>query len=38
MDEFIYNNTKNASTRDIFFKLNYKYYLYVFFEDKINLY
>lgn len=35
--EFAYNNTKNASTGHISFKLNCKYYPRVFFEDKTNL-
>lgn len=38
MAEFIYNNTKNASTGHISFELNCNYYFYVFFDNEINLY
>ncbi len=36
MAEFTYNNTKNASTGHIPFKLNCSYHLRVFFEDDVN--
>ena len=36
MAEFIYNNTKNASTGHIPFQLNYGYYSHVFFEENTN--
>ena len=32
MGEFTYNNAKNANTNYPFFKLNYSYYSYAFFE------
>lgn len=36
MVEFVYNNTKNASTDHTSFKVNYAYYLWVFLDDKVN--
>ena len=32
-----YNNAKNANTSHTFFKLNYKYYLYISYEEDLNL-
>lgn len=37
MMEFVNNNIKNISIDQISFKLNGSYYLYIFFEDEINL-
>ena len=37
MAKFAYNNAKNASTGHTLFKLNYSYYLCVFFEEDTNL-
>ena len=36
--EFAYNNTKNASTSNISFKLNCIYHFRVFFEEDVELY
>ena len=36
MAEFVYNNTKNASTGHMPFELNYSYHLCIFFEKNIN--
>lgn len=36
MAEFVYNNTKHATTSHILFKLNCGYHLCVFFKDKID--
>lgn len=36
MAEFVYNNTKNASTSHMFFELKYSYYSHVFFENKAD--
>lgn len=36
--KYIYNNTQNGSIGNVLLELNYMYYLYIFFEDKINLY
>ena len=33
---FIYNNAKNASTRYIFFKPNYRNYYYILFKKDVN--
>ena len=30
--KFAYNNTKNINTSYIIFKLNYKYYFYIFYK------
>ena len=38
MAKFIYNNIKNANTNHIFFKLNCKYYFYIFYEKNLDLY
>lgn len=38
MAEFIYNTAINASTNNMHFELNYGYYSYISFEDKIDLY
>ena len=38
MAEFVYNNVKNTSTNHILFKIYYKYYLKVYFEDETNFY
>ena len=38
MFEFTYNNTKNASTSYILFKLNYSYYLCVLYKKDIKSY
>ena len=35
---FTYNNTKNANTGCIFFKLNCRYYFYFFHKKNFNLY
>ena len=35
---FVYNNTKNASIKHIFFKYNCKYHFYVLFKKDTNLY
>ena len=37
MAKFAYNNTKNASTSYIIFKLNYGYYLCVFYKKNLDL-
>ena len=37
MAEFAYNNLKNASTGYTFFKLNYRYYLLVFYKEDLNI-
>ena len=34
MAEFAYNNAKNASISYISFKLNYRYYPHVFYEEE----
>ena len=36
MAEFTYNNTKNANTGHIIFKLNCGYYLRVSFKENVN--
>ena len=36
MIEFAYNNAKNASKGYMFFKLNYKYYLYIFHKKNVK--
>ena len=36
MAKFAYINAKNASTSHTPFKLNYNYYLYVFFKENTN--
>ena len=38
MAKFTFNNIKNISTRYIFFKINYRYYLYILYKNNINLY
>ena len=38
MVEFAYTNAKNARIRYIFFEFNYKYYLYVFYKEDLDLY
>ena len=38
MAEFVYNNTKNANTGYLSFKLNYKYYFYIFYKKDLNFY
>lgn len=38
MAEFVYNNTENTNTGYTSLEFNYGYHLYVFFEDKMNLY
>lgn len=35
--EFFYKNSKNASISYLPFKINYSYYICVFFEEKVNL-
>ena len=37
MAEFVYNNSKNASTGHMFFTLNCKYYPRVFYKEGLNL-
>lgn len=37
MAKFAYNNTKNTNTGYIPLELNYRYYLYIFFEKNTNL-
>ena len=37
MVKFAYNNAKNVSTSYISFKLNYEYYLCVFYKEDLNL-
>lgn len=36
MTEFVYNNTKIINISHISFELNYNYYFYIFFDNKIN--
>ena len=36
--EFIYNNVKNTNINHTFFKLNFKYHLYIFYKKDFNLY
>ena len=36
MAKFAYNNAQNASTGHISFELNCCYYLYIFFDKKID--
>ena len=36
MVKFAYNNTKNASTNHMFFKLNCSYYPRISYKEKIN--
>ena len=38
MAKVIYNNIKNTSTRYLLYKLNYRYYLYIFYKNNINFY
>ena len=38
MTKFVYNNSKNASINHIFFKLNYKYYLFIFYKKNLDFY
>lgn len=38
MAEFTYKNSKNANTGHILFKLYYGYHLWIFFENKCNVY
>ena len=38
MTEFAYNNAKNASTDNIYFELNYRYYLSIFYKEDLNPY
>lgn len=38
MAEFTYNTTKNTSNGHAFFELNYGYYPWVYFKDKLNPY
>ena len=38
MAEFAYNNAKNASTNHTLFKLNCKYYPWVFYKKDLDLY
>ena len=37
MAKFAYNITKKASTSYIFFELNYRYHIYVFYKKNLNL-
>lgn len=36
MTKFVYSNTKNVSTSQTSFKLNYNYHFYIFLGDKTN--
>lgn len=36
--EFVYNNVKNACINNMLLKLNYGYYFYISFEDKVDPY
>lgn len=36
MPKFAYNNIKNANIKQIYFKLNYKYYSHFFCKDKVE--
>ena len=36
MAKFIYNNIKNINIKHILFKINNKYYLYIFYKNNIN--
>lgn len=36
MIEFVYNNKKNANTNHISFKVNYSYYFYISFGNKVD--
>ena len=38
MIEFAYNHIKNVSISHILFKLNCKYYSYIFYKNDFNLY
>ena len=38
MAEFAYNNAKNTNTGYTLFKLNYRYYLCIFYKKNFNLY
>ena len=38
MAEFAYNNVKNASISHMLFKLNYGYYLCIFYKKDLYLY
>ena len=38
MPDFVCNNTKNASTNHIYFKLNFGYHSYISFKDDANPY
>lgn len=38
MTEFKYNHVKNISTNYTLFKLNYGYYYFILFKEKINSY
>ena len=35
---FVYNNIRNINTNYLLFKLNYRYYLYIFYKKDLNLY
>ena len=37
MAKFTYNNSKDVSINYMLFKLNFSYYLCIFFEENINL-